>query len=150
MPAFGRSETVAEVASPIDAVLASGVAEGLIPGAIAIAATSDGIIYDGAAGVRDMSGNRKMTVDTIVRIASMTKAISSAAVMQLVEQGMIELDQPDSDHLPQLKEVQILEGFDADDKPIVRPAKTAVCDSFLRTIQICLTSECRRSCIQHW
>jgi len=116
----------AEVASPIDAVLASGVADGRIPGVVAIAATSDGIIYDGAAGVRDISNNKKMTVDTIVRIASMTKAITSAAVMQLVEQGMIELDQPVSDHLPQLKGVEILEGFDADNRPILRPAKTAV------------------------
>ena len=115
-----------EVASPIDAVLASGVENGRIPGVIAIAATSDGITYEGTAGVRDISSNTKMTVDTIVRIASLTKAITSVAVMQLVEQGEIELDQPVSDYLPRLKEVEVLEGFDADNKPILRPAKTAV------------------------
>ena len=118
--------TPTEVASPIDAVLASGVENGRIPGVIAIAATSDGITYDGTAGVRDISSNTKMTVDTIVWIASMTKAITSVAVMQLVEQGEIELDQPVSDYLPRLKEVEVLEGFDADNKPILRPAKTAV------------------------
>ncbi len=118
--------TPTEVASPIDAVLASGVENGRIPGVIAIAATSDGITYEGTAGVRDISSNTKMTVDTIVRIASMTKAITSVAVMQLVEQGEIELDQPASDYLPRLKEVEVLEGFDADNKPILRPAKTAV------------------------
>ena len=118
--------TSTEVASPIDAVLASGVENGRIPGVIAIAATSDGITYEGTAGVRDISSNTKMTVDTIVRIASMTKAITSVAVMQLVEQGEIELDQPVSDYLPRLKEVEVLEGFDADNKPILRPAKTAV------------------------
>lgn len=67
-----------------------------------------------------------MTVDTIARIASMTKAITSVAVMQLVEQGKIELDQPVGDHLPQLQEVEVLEGFDADNKPILRPAKAPV------------------------
>jgi methyl acetate hydrolase len=118
--------TPTEVASPIDAVLASGVENGRIPGVIAIAATSDGITYEGTAGVRDISSNTKMTVDTIVRIASMTKAITSVAVMQLVEQGEIELDQPVSNYLPRLKEVEVLEGFDADNKPILRPAKTAV------------------------
>ncbi len=118
--------TSTEVASPIDAVLASGVENGRIPGVIAIAATSDGITYEGTAGVRDISSNTKMTVDTIVRIFSMTKAITSVAVMQLVEQGEIELDQPVSDYLPRLKEVEVLEGFDADNKPILRPAKTAV------------------------
>ena len=118
--------TPTEVASPIDALLASGVENGRIPGVIAIAATSDGITYEGTAGVRDISSNTKMTVDTIIRIASMTKAITSVAVMQLVEQGEIELDEPVSNYLPQLKEVEVLEGFDADNKPILRPAKTAV------------------------
>lgn len=118
--------TPTEVASPIDALLASGVENGRIPGVIAIAATSDGITYEGTAGVRDISSNTKMTVDTIIRIASMTKAITSVAVMQLVEQGEIELDQPVSDYLPRLIEVEVLEGFDADNQPILRPAKTAV------------------------
>jgi methyl acetate hydrolase len=118
--------TSTEAASPIDAVLAAGVENGRIPGVIAIAATSEGITYEGATGVRDLSNNTRMTVDTIVRIASMTKAITSVAVMQLVEQGEIELDKPVSDYLPQLKEVEVLEGFDADNMPILRPAKTAV------------------------
>lgn len=116
----------AEVASPVDAVLESGIATGQIPGVVAIAATSEGIVYEGSAGVRDLSSNTKMTVDTITRIASMTKAITSAAVMQLIEQGRIGLDQPVGEYLPQLKEARVLEGFDADGQPILRPAKTAV------------------------
>ena len=119
----GRS---AEIDSRIDAVLASGVENGRIPGVIAIAATRDEIIYEGAAGFRDVESNTEMTVDTITRIASMTKAITSAAVMQLIEQGEIELNSPVGEFLPQLKEVEVLEGFDADDNPILRPAKTAV------------------------
>jgi len=118
--------TPTEVASPIDAVLASGVENGRIPGVIAIAATSDGITYEGTAGVRDVSSNTKMTVDTIVQIASMTKAITSVAVMQLVDQGTIELDQPVSGYLPRLAGVEVFERFDADAEPILRASKSPV------------------------
>jgi CubicO group peptidase (beta-lactamase class C family) len=115
-----------EIKSPIDAILADGVGSGQIPGAVAIAATSDEIIMEGAAGFRDLSTKTEMTVDTITRIASMTKAITSAAVMQLYEQGKIKLDQPVGDFLPNLAEAEVLEGFDVDGKPVLRPAKTAV------------------------
>jgi methyl acetate hydrolase len=118
--------TPTEVASPIDAVLASGVENGRISGVIAIAATSDGIIYEGTAGVRDVSSNTKMTVDTIVQIFSMTKAITSVAVMQLVDQGEIELDQPVSGYLPRLAGVEVFERFDADAEPILRASKSPV------------------------
>ena len=116
----------AETAAPIDALLASSVEAGRIPGVIAIAATADEIIYEGAAGFRDIESNTAMTVDTITQIASMTKAITSVAVMQLVEQGKVKLDSPVGDYLPQMKEAEVLEGFDADNNPILRPAKTAV------------------------
>jgi methyl acetate hydrolase len=116
----------AETAAPIDALLASSVEAGRIPGVIAIAATADEIIYEGAAGFRDIESNIEMTVDTITQIASMTKAITSVAVMQLVEQGKVKLDSPVGDYLPQMKEAEVLEGFDADNNPILRPAKTAV------------------------
>ncbi len=118
--------TPPEVTSPLDAVLASGVETGRIPGVIAMAANSDGIIYQGASGVRDVASNTGMTVDTIVRIASMTKAVTSVAIMQLVEQGKIELDQPVSVYMPELTQVRVLEGFDADNMPILRAAKSPV------------------------
>jgi methyl acetate hydrolase len=113
-------------ASPIDAVLESAVDSGRIPGVIAVAATSDGIIYQGAAGNRDMSSGSEMTFDTIVQITSMTKAVTSVAVMQLVEQGEIELDQPVSSYLPRFAGVEVLERFDADNQPILRAAKSPV------------------------
>jgi len=116
----------AETAAPIDALLASSVEAGRIPGVIAIAATADEIIYEGAAGFRDIESNTAMTVDTITQIASMTKAITSVAVMQLVEQGKVKLGSPVGDYLPHMKEAEVLEGFDADNNPILRPAKTAV------------------------
>ena len=67
-----------------------------------------------------------MTVETITRIASMTKAITSVAVMQLIEQGRIELDSPVAEYLRELKNLEALEGFTAKDEPILRAAKSAV------------------------
>jgi methyl acetate hydrolase len=110
----------------IDAVLDAGVADGRIPGVIAMVADSDGVIYQGVAGERSTSTDDDMTMDTIVRIASMTKAITSVAIMQLVEQGKINLDDSASDYLAFIGDAQVLDGFDADEKPILRAPSTPV------------------------
>jgi methyl acetate hydrolase len=112
--------------SSITDVLESGVKGGRIPGVIGIAATPDEIIYQGAAGVLDVSNGEPMKVDTIVRIASMTKAITSVAIMQLLEQEKLQLDDSVGQYLPRFADAQVLEGFDADDKPILRPATSPV------------------------
>ena len=67
-----------------------------------------------------------MTVDSVFWIASMTKAVTTAAAMQMVEQGKLKLDQPASEILPDLASAQVLEGFDATDKPQLRPVKRPV------------------------
>ena len=67
-----------------------------------------------------------MTPDTIFRIASMTKAVTSVAAMQLVEAGLIELDQPIGRVLPELAAPQVLAGFDAAGKPRLRPARRPI------------------------
>ena len=65
-----------------------------------------------------------MTVDTIFRIASMTKPVTSLAVMQLVEQGRLSLDDPAEKYLPQLANLKVFESFDAKTGAYtVRPAK---------------------------
>jgi CubicO group peptidase (beta-lactamase class C family) len=65
-----------------------------------------------------------MTLDTVFRIASMTKAITSVAAMQLVEEGRLDLDAPVPDiGEPALNAPQVLEGFDMAGKPRLRPAK---------------------------
>lgn len=110
----------------IDAVLEAGVADGRIPGVIAMVANSDGVVYQRVVGKRSRSTNDDMTMDTIVRIASMTKAITSVSVMQLVEQGKINLDDSASDYLAFIGDAQVLHGFDADDKPILRAPSTPV------------------------
>src|ERR1700722_20063187 len=84
-----------------------------IPGVVAIAATGKETIYQGAFGKRDLSKDVAMTQDSVFWIASMTKAITSAAGMQLVEQGKLSLDEPIGKVLPDLASPQVLEGFDA-------------------------------------
>lgn len=67
-----------------------------------------------------------MTVDSVFWIASMTKAVTTAAAMQMVEQGKLVLDQPASEILPELASPKVLEGFDAAGTPQLRPAKRAI------------------------
>ena len=97
-----------------------------IPGVVAIAANSKEVIYQGAFGKRDLSKDDAMTVDSVFWIASMTKAITAAAAMQLVEQGKLSLDAPIGKVLPDLASPQVLEGFDAKGEPQLRPAKNPI------------------------
>ncbi|MEH2559355.1 methyl acetate hydrolase [Bradyrhizobium algeriense] len=93
-----------------------------IPGVVAMAATGNEVIYQGAFGKRDLSKDDPMTADSVFWIASMTKAITAAAGMQLVEQGKLSLDEPIGKLLPDLASPQVLEGFDASGEPKLRPA----------------------------
>jgi methyl acetate hydrolase len=58
-----------------------------------------------------------MTLDSVFRIASMTKAVTGTAAMQLIEKGQIGLEQPMGDVLPVIKDVKVLQGFDANGTP---------------------------------
>jgi CubicO group peptidase (beta-lactamase class C family) len=91
-----------------------------------MAATAKEVIYQRAFGKRDLSKDDAMTPDSVFWIASMTKAITSAAGMQLVEQGKLSLDEPIGKVLPDLAAPQVLEGFDANGEPKLRPAKRAI------------------------
>ena len=97
-----------------------------IPGVVAMAANSKEVIYQGAFGKRDLSKDDPMTLDSVFWIASMTKAITTAAAMQLVEQGKLSLDAPIGKVLPDLASPQVLEGFDASGEPKLRPAKNPI------------------------
>ena len=97
-----------------------------IPGVVAMAADDNEVIYQGAFGKRDLSKDDSMTADSVFWIASMTKAITTAAGMQLVEQGRLSLDEPIGRLLPDLAAPQVLEGFDAKGEPKLRPAKRPI------------------------
>jgi methyl acetate hydrolase len=99
---------------------------GDLPGVAAAAATSDGVIFEAAFGIRDLATGDAMTADTVVWIASMTKAVTAACAMQLVERGKLSLDEDISSILPELRSVQVLVGFDDDGKPRLRTPKRAI------------------------
>ncbi|HEU0123363.1 MAG TPA: serine hydrolase domain-containing protein [Bryobacteraceae bacterium] len=80
-----------------------------IPSAVAIAADKNRVLYSAAFG--------ETAADTIFAIASMTKAITTVAVLQLVERGLLDLDAPVDRHLPALRNLPVLEGFGADGDP---------------------------------
>ena len=113
-------------AAGIDKSLAEAVNSGRVPGVVALAANDKGTIYSGAFGKRSLAQAQPMTVNSVFWIASMTKAVTTAAAMQMVEQGKLKLDQPASEILPDLASAQVLEGFDSADKPQLRPVKRPV------------------------
>jgi methyl acetate hydrolase len=110
----------------IDQVLQAATDRGDVPGVVAMAATSAGPAYQGAFGKRALPDGATMTPDTVFWIASMTKAVTSAAAMQLVEQGKLALDGPIAGVLPELASPQVLEGFDAAGEPRLRPARRPI------------------------
>lgn len=110
---------------PIRQTLEAALGPDRIPGIVAAAATTDGVIFEGACGRRAVTEPKPMTADTLFRIASMTKAITAAGAMQLVEQGKLSLDQPAREVLPLLGEAKVLVGFD-DNGPVLRPPRTEI------------------------
>ncbi len=106
----------------IQAVLNAGVASGLVPGVVAIVVDRDGERYLGSAGERSLGTGTAMTTDTVGAIFSMTKAMTGAAAMQLVEREAIDLDAPISVVCPEAANPTVLQGFGADGQPITRPA----------------------------
>ena len=108
---------------------------------VAAAADDGGTRYEGAFGRRSLAGgslaggslaggslagDAAMSMDTVFRIASMTKAITTVAAMQMVEQEKLALDQPAGEVVPALANPQVLEGFSADGQPMLRPARRPV------------------------
>ncbi len=110
----------------INRVLTDPVESGKLPGVVGMVANDSGIVYQGAFGHRAVNRPEPMSLDTVFRIASMTKAITATAAMQLVEAGRIGLEQPIGELLPFTRDVQVLEGFDNAGKPRLRAPVRAV------------------------
>ena len=114
----------------IDASLHAAVAARQVPGVVAMAATENGVLYEGAFGSRRLSSGTgsdpAMTRDTVFRIASMVKLITSVAAMRLVEQGKLSLEGPLPEIDPALADPQVLDGFDPKGAPLLRPPKRPI------------------------
>jgi CubicO group peptidase (beta-lactamase class C family) len=112
--------------SQIDSMLRAATRAGEIPGVVALAATDHGMLYEGIFGKRRLGEGPAMTRDTVFRIASMVKLITSVAALQLVEQNKLSLDAPVPDIEPAIGAPQVLDGFDAKGLPQLRPAQRPI------------------------
>jgi CubicO group peptidase (beta-lactamase class C family) len=110
----------------IDAYLDQAV-KGKIPGIVAMVADANGVLYSGAFGRQDVAKRVPMSADSIFRLASMTKPVTSVAVMMLVEEGKVALDDRIEKYLPQFKDEKVFTSFNAADKSYTsRPASTPI------------------------
>jgi methyl acetate hydrolase len=110
----------------VDQLLRDAVEHGDAIGVSAVAVDASGIRYLGAAGLQDSNTKAAMTENSIVRIASMTKAVTSVAAMQQVERGTIGLHEPISQLLPALHKAPVLDGFSNTGEPILRPLRRPI------------------------
>jgi CubicO group peptidase (beta-lactamase class C family) len=114
----GQAESVgmsSERLMRIDAFLQKSVDQKEIPGAVALICRNGKIIYQKAFGSADNAANRAMKTDDIFRIASMSKAVTSTAVMMLWEEGLFQLDDPISKYIPEFKTPSVLDSFNVVD-----------------------------------
>jgi methyl acetate hydrolase len=110
----------------LDALFQDAAKREAIPGVVAVAASDSEIIYKGAFGKRDLGKPDAMTLDSVFWIASMTKAVTTAGAMQLVEAGKLQLDEPIGRLIPELASLRVLDGFDESGAPKLRPAKNQI------------------------
>src|SRR4051794_24308465 len=99
--------TAITTSTRIDEVLQQAVESGVVPNVVATAANAEGPIYEGAVGPRAVGSPDPVTADTLFRIASMTKIITTVAALQLSEQGKLDLDAPVATYRPEFAELQV-------------------------------------------
>ena len=121
---------MSELTQALDAVL-DGVVNApepadRVPGVVATVTRGDATVYEGAAGVRSLDSDTPMTTDTVLAIFSTTKAITGTTVLQCVEEGLLDLDAPASDYVPEIGEIGVLEGFDEAGAPVIRAPKSPI------------------------
>jgi CubicO group peptidase (beta-lactamase class C family) len=114
------------VSVKFEAAVARAVETQRIAGAVAITVNREGETYAHAAGRRAVDADAPMDADTIVWLASMTKAVTSVAALQQVEQGRLSLDGDLSGLIPEFRDLKVLDGFGADGAPQFRPAQRAI------------------------
>lgn len=102
-----------DAGAALDASLREALERSDVPGVVALVTDRERVLYRGAFGVADVATGRPLAADALFRIASMTKPITSLALMQLVERGRIGLDDPAEKYLPELHGLKVFESFDA-------------------------------------
>lgn len=113
--------------SEVEQFLEQAVETTKIPGLVALAVDKQGDVFEYAYGMQDIAGGKRMQTDTIFRIASMTKPVAATAIMMLVEEGKLSLDDPISKYIPEFAERGVVENFNpADGSYTTRPPRQPV------------------------
>jgi len=107
---------VTERLDRIDVAINAEIADAKIPGAVALVIRNGNVVYFKSFGLADVESQTPMQNDNIFRIASMTKAITSVAVMILYEQGRFQLNDPVSKYIPEFAEMAVVSAVDDDGK----------------------------------
>jgi CubicO group peptidase (beta-lactamase class C family) len=114
-------------ATDLSAVLKAAVDRGDVPGVAVAVVNKDALLYNEGFGRSRTLSNTPMAKDTIFNMASMTKAITSAAIMMLIDEGKLRLEDEVATYLPQWKDRPVVSKFNADDGIFeTRPAKRAM------------------------
>jgi CubicO group peptidase (beta-lactamase class C family) len=123
-PAEPRLSSSARAA--LSSVLESAVRRGDAPGLVALVVDRDGVLFEGAAGARDVARAQAMPTDAIFSIASMTKPVTSVAAMMLYERGQLGLDDPVWMYLPEFAERDVARFDAANGSYTTEPSTTAM------------------------
>lgn len=97
-----------------------------VPGVVAMLTDRNGNLYEGAAGLRRLDRPEPMTTDSVFALFSTTKAITSTAALQLVEEGKLDLDAPAAQYAPEISQLQVIDGFEANGEPRLRAPKRQI------------------------
>ena len=111
----------------IDFYLNKAIKDNQIPGAVALIRRNNKIIYNKAFGYSDVENKIMYSTDDVFRIASMTKAVTSLAVLMLWEEGEFNLDDPIEKYIPEFKDLKVLTDFNETDSTYLsKPAENKI------------------------
>jgi len=114
-------------ADPISSALAQCVDDRAVPGVLGVVTDVDRIVYTGAYGAAQRRNGIAMSSDTIFRIASMTKLVTTVAILMLVDDDLVELDAPLVRYLPGFRQPEVLVSFDErTNSYTTRPAQSEI------------------------
>ena len=115
-----------DLKSRLNSVLSQAVADKPgVPGVVAALTDRTGTLYEGVAGLREIGG-APMTFDTLLAVYSCTKAVTGAAALQCHEEGLLDLDAPAAQYVPEIEKLWVLDGFDAEGRHLMRPPKAQI------------------------
>jgi methyl acetate hydrolase len=113
-------------AGAISQLLDETVRKGDVPAVVVLVTNADGVVFERAAGKRDVGANAALHEDAIFRIASMTKPVTSAAIMMLMESGRLRLDDPAGSYLPSIDAMKVVTQVNADGSLELRPPRRRI------------------------